>query len=817
MRKIKLPFIPEITIGKTVQEDLVPQVVAVENKNTEKTYDVLGGLLSFSQHTLSDEKRISKKILEANKEWVYRNNDVIAQEVSKIKFELFSINISKGEIVYIPIDEHPLLDILDKFNARTTKSDGIYMTQSHKKLTGDAFWLLDRTSGGVVENIYILAPDKMELVLDSPTASSDDLVKAYLYTDVIDGKKVKEEYTPDQVIHFKKPNPKNPFRGYGAVEALADTIDADNLTNDVQSNFFKKGAISNFVLTTENKVTQDQLKRIKAEMRVYQGAQNAFSTMIFGNGLKPAEIGFSNKDMQFLDLLEWYRDKIMIGFGNTKASIGIVDDVNRASYEGSYVGWLRSTVKPDMDSIVGTLNEFLVPLFGENLVLGYEDPIQKDITDDVTHAVELKEAGIITINESREMVNLEPVDGGDMFATPGSVNTQDPDKEDVLSEEDTTNDEKTVKLKKKQLGTVPDSLKSVDIKAVLRRRKSYNMLNKNKNVKEFAKPIIEQMLKNKRAKKSTNAQKDEVKLTLEQMSQYYDIQTKIEDLYEEKFQKKVFALLTEVKNQAINNLSSEIGTIKALKRFIVNKELFDEQALKTQALIDLTPILSQELVAAGQEAYRLIGIEDTYVPYEAQDAVRGIIDKFADSMYDTDKKQLTKIILDGIDAGKTINEIAEAINSKFGQYTKAQAEAIARTETSRVSNLAARDAFMQSGVVESVQWLVAPGACPKCLPYKDVVVKLDSKFYEPDNSGFQDGDPPLHVRCRCKIIPADIVELSIGDLSTKVIEQQQKTIEELEEQIDKRTKGYKEIKEAKLEDEAYIKALEKYLGVSDSE
>src|SRR3990167_11137314 len=293
---IKLPLFGQIVTGKDASEPSAPSIVKIESPKTEKTYDVLGGFLSFGRNNLSNEKTISSKLLDANKEWVYRNNDVIAQEVAKMEFELYSIDLKDGVIVYTEIQDHKLLDLLDKFNSRTTKMDGLYMTQSHKKLTGDSFWLLDK-NGNNDENIFVLPPDKIELMLTDPTDSSTELISSYKYEDVIDGKRISKEYTPDQIIHFKKPNPKNPFRGYGAVEAIADTIDADNITNETQRNFFDKGAISNFVLTTDSKITQEQLKRIRAELRaMYTGSKNAYTTMIFGNGLKTSDIGFSNKD-----------------------------------------------------------------------------------------------------------------------------------------------------------------------------------------------------------------------------------------------------------------------------------------------------------------------------------------------------------------------------------------------------------------------------------------------------------------------------------------------------------------------------------------
>ncbi len=154
---------------------------------------------------------------------------------------------------------------MDKPNPETVKTDAIYLIQSHKKLAGDAFWVKIR-NGSQVTTLRTLPPDKVTLNIANPTADNPAVVESYTYKDVIDGKKINVTYQPQDIIHFKKPNPANPFRGLGAVEAMADTIDLDNLTNQTTRAFFQNGAITNFVLSTESKITDDQLKRLKAEM-----------------------------------------------------------------------------------------------------------------------------------------------------------------------------------------------------------------------------------------------------------------------------------------------------------------------------------------------------------------------------------------------------------------------------------------------------------------------------------------------------------------------------------------------------------------------
>lgn len=423
---MKFPFLGQVSISRQ-DDSKLPDIVTAAVRNADKSevsgkgekfFDVLGGLLQFTPPKLSSDRWVSSKLLHENKEWVYRNNDVIAAEVSKVEFELYKVSIRGGDIVYDEIFTHPLLDLLDRPNNEEVKADALYIIQSHKKLAGDAFWVKIRT-GKQVTALRHLPPDKIELNLRSPTPDDPTAIESYHYQDVINGNKIDVTYRPEDIIHFKKPNPNNPFRGLGVVEALADTIDVDNLTNLTTRNFFQKGAISNFVLSTDQKLTGDQLKRLRAELRQdYAGADNAYKTMILGGGLKPEKIAFSNRDMQFLDQLTWYRDKIMSGFGNTKASMGMVDDVNRATHESSMIEWKRVTVKPDIDAIVNELNESLVPEFGDNLVLGFTDPIPEDREDNLTEAKALYSTGIISMNEAREIMDYESLDNGDVFFIP---------------------------------------------------------------------------------------------------------------------------------------------------------------------------------------------------------------------------------------------------------------------------------------------------------------------------------------------------------------------------------------------------------------
>lgn len=813
--KGKLPIIGLVRTGK----DAIFPTTSEAPTDVTKASPTLGGLFEFAVGKLSDEKSASSKLLKANKDWVYKNNDVIAKEVSKIEFELFKVGFKGGEITYTPIDEHPLLDLLDRFNETTTRADGLYNTQSHRKLVGDAFWLLDR-NGRTVQNIFLLPPDKITLDISSPVGKNAKLVKSYTYEDVIDGKKIKEVYRPEDVLHFKVPNPDNPFRGYGAVEAAADTIDTDNLTNQTQTNFFRRGAVTNFVLTTDKNLTNEQIKALEARMRSkHTGLINQFRLMLLGNGLKPTNITYSNKDMQLLEFMEWYRDKLMVVFGNTKASLGIIDDVNRASHESSVTEWKRSTVKSEADGIVNTLNEFLVPLFGDNLLLGYKSLVPEDRSGKVSEAKDLKNAGIISLNEAREEVGYEPVEGGDELQ-PAKDPATDNEEDDKQDSKKHMRRGKAVDQRFKDLGDVPQSLRHLDVRGMLRRRKVFTQKRVYQESIEAVKPVVRAMLAAKGAKKTVQppTKPMHAQFNDEVVTDYYQKQIHVVEVIERRFRDEVEHFIQTVVTAALHNLDTEISsrtTAKKLQR-MAKKDLFNEEELRKQAQLDLTPLLVDQLVLAGQEAYRLIGVDDVYLPYKLRETVRENVDKFTASLLDTDKEVLGNVISEGIEQGRSVVEIRADIESKFAQYTKMQAERITRTEVLRASNLAAEDAFQQSGVVEAKQWLVAPGADANCQAYSGKIVRLGASFYESDDK-FANGNPPVHPNCRCVLLPIVIdTKLYEPDLRP-AIESQQKRIAELEAQFSDKDAALKELRANRHDDQLYIKSLEKHLRISDAE
>jgi len=732
-------------IGRAIRGEK-PDVVEVIKEVEKKTKSVLGGFLDFSSKPLSDETNVSEKVLKANVGWVYKNNDVIAKEVAQIEFELYRVRTVRDEVVMDRIYSHPLLDALDRFNEYTSAYDGFYTTQSHRKLAGDAFWYIDRT-GLQINNIFILPPDKVTINLGK-AEGSQRIIQSYTYEDTVKGEQIKITYRPEDIIHLKVPNPNNFYRGKGAVEAAADAIDTDTMAIEANKQLFRRGLIAELMLVTDKSLTPEQIKQLHSEMRsTYSGVQNAYKIPIFSGGIKPETVQMTNKDAQFLEQQAWLRDKICSIFGNPK-SIITTDDVNKANAESTILNWKRGTIRTEMKGITDTLNEFLVPLYGDNLVLGFVDPVEEDVTEKIANVKSLKESDIITLNEAREELGRETVEGGDEFAfqrTPQVV--------------------------------VPPALRHVKIGKVV--RKHLEQAEQYKRIKDMVRPYAEKMVKGK--KKSYKKRFD-----ADKVSQYYKKQISIVETAELAFKDRVESFINKVVDKALETMPSEVQQMQ-------KKALFDEDELLVQATVDFTPLLTELAMQAGIEALNLIDYDKPYITTDINKLIEQRVRMFAKSMISTDRDKLTGIISQGLESGSSIPDISRTIRDEFSSYSKMQAERITRTEVLRASNIASVDAWEQSGEVVGKQWLTAPGADAECAEYEGKIVSLKGNFYS--TSEFADGDPPIHPNCRCTILPVLKGELALNaEVKVKQLESELESITPLAEEARKLPEVESELK-----------------------
>jgi SPP1 gp7 family putative phage head morphogenesis protein len=131
-------------------------------------------------------------------------------------------------------------------------------------------------------------------------------------------------------------------------------------------------------------------------------------------------------------------------------------------------------------------------------------------------------------------------------------------------------------------------------------------------------------------------------------------------------------------------------------------------------------------------------------------------------------KQLRATLAQGINAGDSIDQLAARVEQVYGAAAGYRAERIARTEARRTTTQAEVTAWDQSGVVEAKEWYTAHDerVCEFCGPMDGTIEPdLHSSYFDKGTvyTGAEGGTlkldyeaidgPPLHVNCRCDLLP----------------------------------------------------------------
>lgn len=663
----------------------------------------------------------AKEWIKEMKNWVYPNIYAIAEPVSNIEFELYQL---KGNDDVAEIEQHPVLDLLGRCNNFMTQHKVIFTYVMHRKLVGEAAWLIARTGGEIGEPVEIwpLRPDWITPVPGD--LSKDEYIKHYLYK--IEG--TEKVISPNNLIFFTEPNAESPYRGKGTVQAAAEILDVDNYARDWNRNQLYNGGSSGGVFSTDQRLTEEALKRIEKQMKQkYTGSQNAGKYMILEGGLKLEQDSKTPKDLDFNVGRERSRDEIAAMFRNPKTALGITDDVNRANAEATEYVHAKNVIKTEMQKLVDELNEFLLPMFKgtENMFLSFCDPVPEN------YELKFRKYELVnkvyTINEARAEEGLEPVDGGDVIYLP--INLTPMGKEPQI---------KMLKVRKKDRLTKGDILKK-RFRKEIRRIKNKNVRNKllKAQLEESVKKALQVMVVKKQPIKNKTIK--DVPETFGQ--KYQKVLHNYIAVYEGKMQSLVMnKWYPELEKSLLSKLPKK--SIKSITNI-----MFDEEEAISTGIDLFTPLMevlatdvgkeALEAIAAGSD-YELSSVLDNLLKTRMRDSVVSVVD--------TAKGELKNLIANGVKEGKSIPQIRDDIKGWFDKPY--QAERFARTEVSKAANMSTLDAWKESGLVDGKEWVLDGKPCEICIPLGGEKVGIDETF---SDGSMEPPDP--HPNCMCSTAP----------------------------------------------------------------
>lgn len=683
---------------------------------TGKALTIPFTMASTQRMLLSTNMSLNKQFLQEYKNWVFACVQARAEEIGNMELVLKK----DGQ----QIDDHEILDLINRVNPYMTKHELFAATQAFKDLDGNAYWYLARDGkdgkGDIVE-IYPLRSDKVSIV---PSKTNALAVEGYIFVQP-DGSKI--PFSATEILHFKTFNPLGyhpfPHKGMGIVEASQWAIQTDNEARQWNHAFFKNSARPDGLLLTSGEagIDSDEYNRIQAEWKAeHEGSANNGKVAIMSGGVKWQDISRSQKDMDFMGQRNFSRDEILALFRVPKSILGITEDVNRANAEAAIYVFALRTVKPLMQQMVDALNEFLLPDFDgtDGLEFDFKSPVPED---SVAQTAEYN-LGInkwYSRNEVRAMKGLPPTKNGDTFY--GGV--MDVEIDTAPKTEATKTNNKPA-LKKK--GTKAEK-KSIATQAV------ENFLTRMPKPKQtFAKEFV-------KAKS----------LTAEQKAKYIATWKAQLKLSGAPLEKNLKAYFNDQKKEVLKNVRSEMKAVAGTNtKANADDVLFNQQQAVKTGMSLITPFLRDYIRRSGNNATAVVG-SDSFDANTAKinDWVEARAEYFAETINRTTSDSLMSSIQEGFDAGESIDDIEKRVADVYETATGSRTKTIAKTEVAAASNTGNINAYQQAGI-EKHEWVVVDPQDEDCKVNDGQVVEIGDAFK--DGSIFP---PDPHPNCQCTTVP----------------------------------------------------------------
>lgn len=279
----------------------------------------------------------------------------LASATSSVNWRLFRKAASGLKEDRIEVTAHAALDLINRPNKFMTRQEMIETGQQHVDLTGEAD-LMVSLIGGLPIELWPVRPDRVQ-----PVPDPWEFIAGYLYT-APGGERVPLDV--NEIIQLRMPNPLDPYCGLGPIQSILVDIDSSRYSAEWNKNFFLNSAEPGGIVQVDKRLEDDEFREMRDRWaEQHKGVAKAHRVAILEQGAQWVDRRLGQKDMEFTSLSTLSRDKILEAFGFPKSMLGIVEDVNRASFEGTEYLFEKWLVVTRLERWKRAFNEDLLPLY----------------------------------------------------------------------------------------------------------------------------------------------------------------------------------------------------------------------------------------------------------------------------------------------------------------------------------------------------------------------------------------------------------------------------------------------------------------------
>ena len=307
---------------------------------------------------------------------------------------------------------HPVQRLLDRVNPWYTRGDLWRATEIYLNLWGTAFWSLERDENGEWE-IWALRPDRVSVLPDA---------RRYIRGFVYNGRAGPVAYTPEEMVWLRYFNPLDEYAGLSPLAPARTAVDMGRDGLRFNRNFLLNSARPDFILLTNESMNDVEAEEFynRWEAR-HKGPANPNRPAIASFIRDIKTLGFTHRDMEFIQGLRWSLEDVSRVFGVPKPLLSDLERATFANINASERMFWRNTMEPEIGFLEEQINRMLLPRLGyPDLQIKFDlsgiEALREDENSRVSREAQLLDRGVLTINEVRRSRDLPDVPWGDTWA-----------------------------------------------------------------------------------------------------------------------------------------------------------------------------------------------------------------------------------------------------------------------------------------------------------------------------------------------------------------------------------------------------------------
>lgn len=358
----------------------------------------------------------------------YKNHHIVQMAINAIATNVARVPhvlYRKGDEKQKPLEEHPVLNLYNDPNPLSSRFLLWESTTVFFHLRGEAIWLLTESVGmkagtsKLPARIWCLDPKRFKHVVNKETSE----IVAWKYHTGIKT----QVFLPEQIIHFKRFNPYDMYRGLSPIAAIQLVLDSDFDAQRYNRNFFKNNAKPAGVISIPEEISNDEAKRLIAKWKaIHRGAKNAHNIGFLQGGMEYKEAGLTQVEMAYLESRKYGRDEIFGIFGVPPGAAGFTENVNYANMTRQMRNFWTIKLIPMMSIISEQLNSDFLPLIDNNVRCKFDlsniEELKEDLKEKIESGHRLWSMGVSFNDVNRRLeLGLPEVEGGDVGYIPMGV------------------------------------------------------------------------------------------------------------------------------------------------------------------------------------------------------------------------------------------------------------------------------------------------------------------------------------------------------------------------------------------------------------